>query len=521
MFCQSNDSVAYYSGVIRNPENDSDLAKAYNFFIKKREEYADKKLIKNEIYATLNIADIQKNLVYIDDSERLNIESIDLLDLLDEDEWTRSVRVKILNDLGKIYREKKDYNEALKIYDNVLKLSIKKNEISTIQNNIGVVYLKLKKYELARQQFQLAYRKALEIDSVILIARSLDNLGFTKTKLNIESGLKNMEDALKLKKEKNHSLGIYTSYEHLSKYYYDRGELEQTEFYSNKALELAKSIRNIKALTSALRLKIEFGDQKFINEYIKVRDSIDDIRDTDRSNFNYYAYRFDKKDRDLQKSKINNERKTYFLILFILISIFLYFFLKSKHKKDKLQQVFTAESRISKKVHDEVANDVFQFMTKLQREPNSKEQLIDDLEEIYNKTRDISKEHSVLDLKGDFEDVLSDLILSFNSPETNVIAKGISDVNWNAISDLKRIAIYKILQELLINMKKHSAASVVVLTFKNNRKTIQINYNDNGVGCDLKKGSGLQNVENRMASINGSITFESKIDKGFKAKLTV
>ena len=159
-------------------------------------------------------------------------------------------------------------------------------------------------------------------------------------------------------------------------------------------------------------------------------------------------------------------------------------------------------------------------MTKLQSE-KSNDELLDDIEQIYNKTRDISKEHSVIDLQGDFEDILNDLILSYNNANTNVIAKGISKVGWDVVSELKRVTIYKVLQELLINMKKHSKASVVVLTFDVNRKTILINYSDNGIGCDLKKGTGLQNVENRIVSINGTITFDSEINKGFKVKLTV
>ncbi|MGK0429243.1 MAG: signal transduction histidine kinase, partial [Psychroserpens sp.] len=59
------------------------------------------------------------------------------------------------------------------------------------------------------------------------------------------------------------------------------------------------------------------------------------------------------------------------------------------------------------------------------------------------------------------------------------------------------------------------------LAFETNRKTIGINCSDNGKGCDLKKGSGLQNVENRIASIKGTITFDSELNKGFKTKITI
>ena len=70
-------------------------------------------------------------------------------------------------------------------------------------------------------------------------------------------------------------------------------------------------------------------------------------------------------------------------------------------------------------------------------------------------------------------------------------------------------------------MKKHSDATVVAVTFKQDDKNTRINYNDNGIGCDLNKSGGLVNVENRIDSINGSIIFTSKINEGFKAEITI
>jgi signal transduction histidine kinase len=37
----------------------------------------------------------------------------------------------------------------------------------------------------------------------------------------------------------------------------------------------------------------------------------------------------------------------------------------------------------------------------------------------------------------------------------------------------------------------------------------------------LKKSNGLQNVENRMKDIGGTIIFESETNKGFHVKMTV
>jgi signal transduction histidine kinase len=526
-YCQIKDSIGHYTELIQVSKNSNDLALAYKFFLKKKDEYSDEKSIKKEIYVTQNIAKIQYYLGYLDESERLNVECLELLDLVAIDAWSINSKAKTINDLGIIYRHKKDYKKALTIYNEALSLVKKESEINIILNNMGYVYLQQNDFQKALEYFDLAYSRALKNDDILNVARSLDNLGFTKSKMNIIGAEEDLIEALNIRIKENYDFGIAHSYENLTRHFYALNDSERILLYSDKLIDLANETNNLELLESSLRLKIDVGDDSVSRDHLKIQDSIHDMEETNRSNFNYYVYQYDKKDKALQKSKLQNEREKkvkliyLFSTLMVLFgSIFFYFILKSKHKKDKLQQVFNTESRISKKVHDEVANDVYQVMTKLQSDKAS-EEVIDSIEQIYIKTRDISKEHSLIDLESDFQEMLNDLILSFNDVETNIIAQGISKVNWTALSDIKQITIYKVLQELLINMKKHSGAEIVVLTFEVNRKTISVNYSDNGKGCDLKKGLGLQNTENRIASIKGTITFDSEINKGFKTKITI
>jgi len=103
----------------------------------------------------------------------------------------------------------------------------------------------------------------------------------------------------------------------------------------------------------------------------------------------------------------------------------------------------------------------------------------------------------------------------------NIITKNLSKVNWELIPELQKTALYRVLQELMTNMRKHSKATVVVLSFMQSGKKLKVAYKDNGVGCDLKKGNGLTNAENRILSINGTITFESQINNGFHVTITI
>ena len=172
-------------------------------------------------------------------------------------------------------------------------------------------------------------------------------------------------------------------------------------------------------------------------------------------------------------------------------------------------------------MHDEVANEVYHVMTKLQIEESQNEEILDDLENIYSKTRDISKESSLIDFDQNFNELLNDLLISYKTDQVQVITRNLLNIDWKTKAEYKKTTLYRVLQELMTNMRKHSKASLVVLTFEEDNNKVNINYSDNGMGCDLKKQVGLQNAENRIQTSGGSIIFETEINKGFKAKITI
>lgn len=150
-----------------------------------------------------------------------------------------------------------------------------------------------------------------------------------------------------------------------------------------------------------------------------------------------------------------------------------------------------------------------------------KEKFLNQIETIYNRTRNISLENSEIDTGKNFKENLSNLISSYDTDQTNIILKNFDAIDWNTIKKNTKITIHRILQELLINMKKHSQSSLVVLGFESKNKTYEINYSDNGIGSSDKIHfkNGLLNVENRIKTIKGTFTFETESQKGFKAKI--
>lgn len=88
------------------------------------------------------------------------------------------------------------------------------------------------------------------------------------------------------------------------------------------------------------------------------------------------------------------------------------------------------------------------------------------------------------------------------------------------IDDQKKLILFRIIQEGLQNIIKHSRAHEVRIVFNYQPANLYITITDDGVGFDvdaiIKKadGLGLQNIVSRAALIGGKINISSETNKG-------
>jgi hypothetical protein len=71
-------------------------------------------------------------------------------------------------------------------------------------------------------------------------------------------------------------------------------------------------------------------------------------------------------------------------------------------------------------------------------------------------------------------------------------------------------------------MRKHSKATLVVISCKKINNLLEVVYADNGVGFKDKNiifKNGLKNMETRMNTIHGFINFENRMNNGLKVVL--
>lgn len=116
------------------------------------------------------------------------------------------------------------------------------------------------------------------------------------------------------------------------------------------------------------------------------------------------------------------------------------------------------------------------------------------------------------------------MLQQFQGKETNVLNKGLHQIDLSGLSDQKKLALYRILQEMMVNMRKHAEATLVMVSFTRERGKLVVEYKDNGQGTLLngkRYSGGLANTENRIESVGGSVSFDSRPGKGFTATIVV
>jgi signal transduction histidine kinase len=522
------DSLPYYSDLALRPKSASDLSKAYNYFDSSykilMEKEQDSSAIKTLYYKS---SVLFKNGEY-DLSEETAVKGLKQLDSMDELNFVRRVTLSFNNLLGLIYTEQENKQKALELYNKSLWSARNTWDSVIVYNNISILYEKFDDIKNASKAIIKAYDLIPRISDTLTQALILDNYGMYESKFDKQNSLLLLIKALKLRETKKDTASLYSSFYHLSQYYQKLDSLETAKAYALEGLKLANVLNSASYKRSALGLLTDLTEDNYAKAYKRLNDSMYKAEKESKNRFALIKYDYTKFERDAIENKLKaEEERTSKLIIFFItvliatVSISVFFILKSKHKKEKLQQVFNTEVRISRKIHDEVANGMYNAMVKLQDHNNDSASVINDLEQLYFKTRDISKENSLLDTEVDFKNNLNDMLFSFMNNETRVLTKNINAINWDKIPKLKKQTIYRVLQELMVNMKKHSNASHVFIKFDQKEKKLCIEYSDNGKGCVINKKGGLVNMESRINTLKGNIIFETEPNKGFKVKIEV
>ncbi|NHM05687.1 hypothetical protein G4D82_00495 [Flavobacterium sp. CYK-4] len=474
------------------------------------------------IYALIQMSNIQQVLGDYSGSEASATEAIDYFNKKVDPNY----QIAIYNLLGIAYEEQLDYDNAVFYYKQSLKLATDNLQVAIIKNNIAVVNISKKHFDAAIQ----ILRPLKEVNEVVkhpeTHARILDNLGYSYFKTNAPKAISLLEESLALRKKTGDNFGMIASYYHLSDYYQNK-DYGLAKNFALMAYQTATEIKSAEDRLESLNLLIRIASAEESKKYslihIALNDSINNAKQIAKNQFAKIKYDSKKEKAENLRLKSQTEKIIIAFIIFLIVVIFSFLLIRSKNRRQQLLSAYEAETKIAKKLHDELANNVFHSMSFLETQdmkiPEKKEVLLDELEKIYRQVRNISKENSAIDTSDKFYANLLEMLSDFNSDTVKVIINK-NMIDWKKIQPEKKITVHRILLELMVNMKKHSKCSLVYISFEALGNQIQITYSDNGVGIQdpLFLANGLQNVENRIQAINGTINFETKADNGFKVK---
>ncbi|MFX0556108.1 tetratricopeptide repeat-containing sensor histidine kinase [Maribacter sp. CXY002] len=520
-------NIGYYFDDLSMPDS------AYYHFNQSRRYFVRLKDSLAVVKNSLLISIIKKDYAdYFGSKETLT----DALTYLSETKEAK-IKASIFNELATNHRKLLNYEDAILYYLKAIETSEEEKTKSFFKNNLAATYVDNGKYNKAIDLLQeIKSDTVLKKDSS-RYARILDNLAYAQWHKNEKISYNSFLKPLQIRKEKNDKRGQIASYTHLGEYFLKTNS-KKAERYLDTVIQISKQLKIPKAEQDALKFLMDLQPKNtdIRNRYIFLQDSLYEVGLKVKTQFAKMKYDDEQKQLSILKLEAEKERKNAELaeqrtqkIIWLAVSgllviggITTFYSLRQRYKKEKLQEVYATEKRISKKVHDELANDIYGVMTRIEHAENLlKEETLDVLEDIYKRTRDISHETGSIDTQN-FQDELKRLLSQFRNNQITIASKGLSKIKWNSITDEKKIMLYRVLNELLVNMKKHSGANLASISFKQAKKHLLIEYVDNGRGVQLpiKKGAGLSNTENRINNSNGTFSFDSKPGKGVKISCT-
>lgn len=475
------------------------------------------------------------------------------------------------NLLGIIYNELGEYEKAIEYLSKAL-ASIDNKEIpivfqsrATSLNNLGYVYQNINNHTQAKSYFQQALdQKGLAMDKPLVYAMLLDNLAYSKFKLMETKNLPNLfYDSLKLRDSLNFTTGIIISKIHLSEYFASRKDTARAIKYSNEALVTARSSNNYRNILLPLKQLAIIEPLKaitFNKEYIHINDSLQKADRKTGNKFTRIEYETDQIKNENANLTTQNRNLVYFFGSLLILGLFLYIIntqksknrdLLYKQEQQKANEVIynlmisqqsdvetiriKEKRRVAQELHDGVLGKIFgvrinlDSLNRIQDEEgiSQRNSYLSELKNIEQDIREISHDlnREKSELINNFvvivDNLFEDQKKTFKSKLFSTID---STINWELMSNSKKINVFRVIQESLQNCNKYANANFIRIEFKKEIDNLLLIITDDGTGFNVnkgKKGIGIQNMISRIKECNGTFEIKSKKGEGTIINITI
>jgi signal transduction histidine kinase len=367
---------------------------------------------------------------------------------------------------------------------------------------------------------------------------------------------KYFKQALSLAKKENDELGyLYIVVDFGEFHLATKDTLKARELF-NEALLLSKKLNNGKEILKSLDF-LSMADKSnasnYKTEYIRINDSVIKKQRENREKFARIEYETGKV---VEENKILSNKNILLLLGFtISIAIFLIVIVireKISRKKEvqliqekkladeellNLTKEFQSgliearieeQNRISKELHDGIVNQIYgirMILGSLNNKDDEETQkkrfgYIKELQKLESEIRTLSHELNT-DFSmsvGEFPFLIEQLIFKNNAiGSTNFSSTIQSSIDWSQYSSVAKINLYRIIQELLLNVNKYAEAENCSLDVSEINKQLVIVLKDDGKGFSSTTetfGIGLMNCKDRANAINAQIDIQSTGNAG-------
>lgn len=542
------------------------LDSAYLYYVKSFETYKLKKDTLNIGRLALYKAGILYDAGIFSEAE---VENTTALRLLTASHNTRltyesyNLMAITLKELGELDKSLDYFEKASKQIDALESENYPPEKIFrsriTFLNNIGGVYEKKADYAKAID----AYRKALATRGIEdrfpkLYASLKSNLAYSSMKLGITKNIeRSLLESLSLRERLNSKSGIVSSKIALGEYYFLQNKVKEGLRYIKEAYKEAYAIKSNYDMLATLKLLSENDPENsefYTRKYIALTEKIRDSERYTRNKFARISFETEQAEREVL---LLSKEKTLLTVIAVVISTLLLLALlllrlRSKNSKlnfmqkiqrdnEKINQLLanqnaeaekarTAErERIAMELHDGIINRIFTTRFNLmQLDPEdsaSRQLLVQELQDAENEIRQVSRDLvenlSVNDKS--FEILLNNLVASQKNEFQTTFKLSIDKyIDWNSIPDVSKINVYRIIQECLQNVNKHSQANSCNVLLLRTDHQVTVRIHDDGIGfhtAAYKSGHGKKNIAARAALLNAVISTRSVLGKGTTVEL--
>ena len=466
--------------------------------------------------------------------------------------------------LCEAYRQKQEYHKGIEMLNEMLRRKTPVSDLNRAYacNRLAAIYdewgnKKFNTTDSVEKYSYLCISLSEKINSISNLALSQNELCF---RLNMA---KKYDKALEL------ALEAIRNFDDAGMYYCEMSALINL---SNIYIRLKEYKLALQAVTNAtnlceieenrnlfLRLYLQFSNiYKLIGNYKDAYDFLqisyqlqsDFFRDRISTQINEQSAKYDllTKEQKIREEEQNIEfhrkQRTFLILLLVFLCIafilsFLYLRLKRKEiiRKKTIEAIIQTEEKERKRI----ASDLHDGMGPLLSAAKLYFQAYIDAKD------SISKSEIELKMKNIMDIAITDMSrISHNiSPQIlenygliAALENFISEISDNIKFDLNlkkvnrfdlnnELTVYRTISELINNTIKHAKASVISINIFVSENMLNLFYEDNGTGFPVeekiraKQGMGLKNIENRINSLEGNITFESKQGKGMKAFIKI